>query len=913
MRHILAQRSIRAIFAHILLNILPNSTVLALGSMSVVLVLLVQSGMFVPVVNAQHLLNDVVGRMTNTQSGIIRLRSWNGELRNTNATATAVVNAGVIELLGARNQFVGRFPAAAQEGDATALGNSHPWRIGGLVRYTPASDTVRTQTVQGRFYTNLELAGSSRKRVLDGVRVGGDSLPTLNPSWPMLGSGVYRTSGGERLYEGTFFYDNAQQQSLLGGERYNAIELQRGRNSRMGARDNVKIIPPDAVVTTQRVFRQSSGISTTPNALNAPSEANLAGLDVLGTLLIGGRGEFPAMSATLFAAPTLLANGTGEVHIGRPLALPANTNANSSTATASQLIVGADSTLFGVAQVRVNSGWLLTSSPLGVLVVQPTCTLRLMDNAVFGTATFGTLSLPASGHQMLVQGVVVNEFAPRTNTLLHPASTVTYSSSASQRVMQTIPSHAYGNVTLQTPSEGRTNASLTGRINPIAHTIAPTAPPRNAADNGMVAVRGNVRCAGAGLDATSVANGALVMLTPQASITFAGLEEVQGTLRRVASPTVRAYTMNNAQTRLMDVESAAAFPQTLTLDVRPNAEPPLYEPRTDVRRMVTWSWTLGDSSATSTSNAAQTVWKATLRLGYRKNELAETFDADNEARLSFYENRPQPASPFFPRILPRLLGARGIERIAAQESAFGTVQLPLLEAQPPQSPQADQMLPRGSTVVFSGRQVLMRGTGLLVRSLRDGRWSNPATWDIGREPSSGDTVEIAHNVHIGFRRLGIDGMSADGQVWEQSSAQQRVEPMADNIRIVGTRQTDSSQGALLLGCMGEVEAGLAEGFADERAPRSGVWRLAKGLVRVGGGADAGGVGASVEDVTRAALVDAQTGARTNTRRNYRGLHVFQNPFQNSFQAPIGQAPTVQIRQLINEGLLCNGGSLELGE
>lgn len=893
MRRILARRSIWAIFAYILLNVLPSSMVFLLV------------GVLVPVVNAQHLHNDAGGRITNAQSGIIRLRAWNGELRNTNATATAVINAGIIDLLGARNQFVGRFPATAQESDATALGNSHSWRIGGLVRYAPASDTVRTQSIQGRFYTNLELAGSSRKRVLDGVHVGGDSLPTLNAALPMLGSGVYRASGGERTYEGTFFYDNARQQSLLGGERYNAIELQRGRNSRMDARDNVKIIPPDAVVITQGVFRQSAGIAATPNMPNAPNEANLAGLDVLGTLVIGSRGEFPVMSTALFARSVLLANGAGEVHIGRPLALPAS--ANSSMATVSQMIVGADSTLLGVAQVRVNSGWVLTSSPRGVLVVQPTCTLRLMDNAVFGAATFGTLSLPASGHQMLVQGVVVNEFAPRTNTLFHPASTVTYSSSASQRVMQTIPSHAYGNLTLQTPSEGRANAASADRFNPIAHTIAPAAPPRTAADNGVVAVRGNVRCAGAGFDATSVANGALVMLTPQASITFEGLEEVRGTMRRAASPTVREYTMNNAQTRLVDVEAAGAFPQTLTLDVRTNAEPPLYEPRTDVRRVVTWSWTLNDSSI-SNATAAQPSWKATLRLGYRKHELAETFDADNEARLSFYENRLQPASPFAPRILPRLLGGRGIERRAAQDTAFGVVQIPLLEAQPPQAPQADQLLPRGSKVVFSGRQVLMRGTGLLVRSLRDGRWSNPSTWDVGREPSSGDTVEIAHNVHIGFRRLGIDGMSADGQLWEQSSAQQRIEPMADNIRIVGMRQTDSSQGALLLGCVGEAEAGLAERFADERAPRTGVWRLVKDVLRVGAAPDSS-AGVPVEDVTRAALVGAQTGARTNTRRNYRGLHIFQNPLQS----PRGQEPTVQIRHLINEGLLCNGGSLELGE
>jgi hypothetical protein len=807
---------------------------------------------------AQNLMNDQNGRIINSTTGLIRIRSVAAELRNTNASATALQNTGTMELLGLTNQFT----SARTD---VSFGNSRAWRIGGLVRY--ARDTaLGLQQIHSRFYTNLELAGATNKLLRDSVFVGGEASASALSAALYLGSGVYRVSGGLRSYQGTFYFDNARGQVLTGGEDYESIELQRGAASAdtvvraNGFDPNAKIILAGTTVQTRRVFRQSGDSTGAGMGTNAATR-NAAGLVVSGVLRIGARGEFPL--------------GGGDVVVSGAIS---TSSASGAGAAPAALVVGADTAQFAVRNVVVSAGGISTSSSQGVMVIEAASTLRLAEqNQQQGqqqNQQRGTLTLDTN-HTLIIRGSLLNAVQSRSNTRFAANSTVIYDGAVQQSVMTTSTASPYGNLTLKNSVKVLGATSGTSGTSPDAN-VKP-----------VIVIAGNFAMNAATLDVTRAVlpdtsytelQGELVMTKPAATAQFDGTSEVRGVMRRLLSPTSmpptlqspQNYTFNNAQTSVSF--TAGQPPDEMTLDVRGGVQPANYQAPSDVRRRVVWTW--NNLGSTSGGVASNRDWTATVRVGYAAGDITTPFLPQNEARLQPFVSSVDAATGS-----AQLLGSRSITRGAASPSSLGFVESSGIQPRISTDTSATNRFP-------SGAQLLLRAETPVVRSVRDGRWSNPATWSTGREPDSTDVVELAHVVHIGFRRAGVDGANADGQRRERGLA--TATSFASSVRV-------RSGAALLIGYVTKSENG-----ADDELPPQSSWRLVSGSLRV---ESAPSVATTTENITRTGLLDANTGARRNTRTDYRGLLIF--------QPNAADTASIRIPQLVNLGAVFNGGNLEI--
>lgn len=160
-------------------------------------------------VHAQDLVNSDNGTVTNR--GVIKFIENAGTFKNGAPHANTTNN--VIEFQGTQNRFT---DLADNVAGPTALGGVAAWRIPGLVRYTRPTEA---QTVQARYYTNLEVANTAPKTIEDRVYV----------------SNVYtNANSGNRTYLGIFGYDGTAAQDIttelgLGAtNRYHHLHLLNG-------------------------------------------------------------------------------------------------------------------------------------------------------------------------------------------------------------------------------------------------------------------------------------------------------------------------------------------------------------------------------------------------------------------------------------------------------------------------------------------------------------------------------------------------------------------------------------------------------------------------------------------------------------------------------------------------------------
>jgi hypothetical protein len=699
---------------------------------------------------AQDLHNEETGRIVNASGATIRFRGEAGEYRNDNPSTAALQNAGAIEFFGAQNRFSGRAP----------LGWNIEARIGGVIVYAKNVSNA-TQRVQGRYYANLRLEGASVKQVENGVYVGGEDSA----------SGAYSTEGGARLYAGTFHYDSRAAQTILGGEQYQNLEILRGREP--------KYIASGARVTTRGFFRQDS--------------SNIGGLRVLGALRIGRDGFFPAARRE---------DGTlaGNVVVGAANA-PSNTGASFG--------VGSGTLLLGVGECLALAGALEILGE-SVVRIEPQSSLRLSSPSP-ASATFGSLSLPDSGAQLIVEGALRNEYPPLTNVQFHPQSLVVYAgssgdSSRRQAIMPTAVSHPYGRLALFGADK---------RIDEI--------PGQSRGARRMIALAGALRAES--LTADMGDDGELYMLNPAASAELAGRAEIRGAMRRVLDDSTREYTFNNAETRFR-LESGSP-PREMTFVVKPGSPPDFYEPVSDVRRRVSVQ------SQIEAPSPSRTIWTGAARIGYRAEEIDEPFVPANERFLGIFLASDSSL---------KRLAALSVTRKSASADSLGFVEYGGLTNQAT-APDGVASAETFSPFVLPEIAALsLRGARETMRSRQAGRWSNPTTWENLREPAADDSVEIFHQVHIGFRRFDLDGAQALGQRRERAAASGSV--MARSVRIVGaTSGANAHGGALFIGALklgAPLPQNIADNlpnnfpnvFPDEAPPVGNEWRLCSDVLSV---------------------------------------------------------------------------------
>jgi hypothetical protein len=333
-------------------------------------------------------------------------------------------------------------------------------------------------------------------------------------------------------------------------------------------------------------------------------------------------------------------------------------------------------------------------------------------NVAGGTATVQsgvTLSLANSTNAQLqlgggttldIAGVLQNNLPARTNWTFDATSTIRFTSTAAgQTIPYTVASNPYGNV----------------------YTSGGT---KSTEASGDVVMAGNLTVESG--DITVASTRVWNMTSASATVTYSGAganSEIVGKMQRVISSTGVPYTFNNAQTQV--TFTAGTLPTTMTLAVLPQTNPNnYYDPTKDVQRQVTVSW--------SGSND----WTATFRVGYKESEVPGGVD---QSSLRFYES---PSSG----PLEKVSTGYAYTRSAASGANLGYIQLAGIQG-------IGTPVPNGFRYITSGNELLLRGGPSVFYPIASGRWSNPATWDEGVEPSPSDEVVInGFTVHVGYVR-----------------------------------------------------------------------------------------------------------------------------------------------------------------
>jgi hypothetical protein len=552
----------------------------------------------------------------------------------------------------------------------------------------------------------------------------------------------------------------------------------------------------------------------------------------------GGLQLFGALSIGADGLFPLTLLGKGSIEIGTAATGSVNNKLLPS------MSIGAGRLSIGVRECSVYAGLLTTHSGSASMLIQTGANVRLY---ALPSVTSGSLQLGFAGNELIVSGNLRNDLVSSTNTTFHTESNVRYNASQPQSLMQTNRTNPYGNLTLE-------NSDKTV-------FMLPQSP--SSTNQGGIALAGSLRVSSALVD---MGTGELTMLTPSTAAIFAGQAEVQGAMRRVMSSAAQSYTFNNAQTFF--TLTSGNTPRDMTLTVLPRREASVYDAVRDVRRRVRWEWSAGSD-----------VWAGALRLGYRREEITTPFLTSNESSIGIFTLPSVDALP-----TPHRLGAIGVERSLAASNSLGFVEYQGLTNQD------------GTPFsVVSGDELLLRGGRELVRSVQDGRWSNPTTWNIAREPDAEDSVEITHTVHVGFRRNALDGAAPLGQIRERGAVSGGV--LVQSVTIaqpIATNRDTTRRSALMFGSFAASDTT----FADEAPPTKGRWNITSATVRIDSSAKlAVSTNPTREQIHR---------LRSNTFSEWQGLVIF---------APDSalDSTRIEIGNLQNALSVANGGRIDVAQ
>jgi hypothetical protein len=375
-------------------------------------------------------------------------------------------------------------------------------------------------------------------------------------------------------------------------------------------------------------------------------------------------------------------------------------------------------------------------------------------NVAGGTATVqsgATLSLANSpdarlqlgaGTTLDIAGVLRNNLPARTNWTFDSTSTIRFTRTADgQTIPYTVASNPYGKVYT---SGGTKSTEAGGDVVMAGDSLTVQS------DNITVA-------------STRVWN----MTNPSAMVTYSGAganSEIVGQMQRAISGT-GPYTFNNAQTQVNFTFGTP--PTTMTLAVFPQTNPNNYDSTKDVRRKVTVSWIGGNN------------WTATFRVGYKTSDIPGTWDASvSQSNLRFYES-PTSGTP------EKVSTGIAYTRSPASGPNLGYIELAGIRG-------TGTAVPNGLDSITSGNDLLLRGGPSVFYAIRSGRWSNPATWDEGVEPSPWDEVVIdGFTVHAGYVRT-IDDYTGNETYPTQLAAKITIGSLLNSALLFGS---DAGAGA----------------------------------------------------------------------------------------------------------------------
>lgn len=437
-------------------------------------------------------------------------------------------------------------------------------------------------------------------------------------------------------------------------------------------------------------------------------------------------------------------------------------------------------------------------------------------------ATTGSISVGAN-RRLTIASTFTNNVAPssRTNMSFATNSTVYYSNPNSGQVIVAADQYyPYGNIVATSASKSIT--SNTYMVGNLTVTVTTASIPTQAY--------------------VTVSTGATLFMTnANSTISYNTSDEVVGALSRVFATTATQYTFNNAQTLV--TFTTGTVPATMTINNQPNTAPLQYSAATDINRKLTLSYT-GSSN-----------WQATIRAGYTATENTTGLD---ETLIRDYQSNVVSATKISTGYLRTNVTTGSLHYVSLQGISGTTATGVLALAK-----------------FTSGNDLLLRGGATVFNAIAAGRWSNPGTWDEGAQPGSSDDAAIdGFTVHAGFRRTGIDGTTANGQILEAHPTL-----LVKNITLSSSANT-----SLLFGY-------YATGSLDELNP---TFSLTTGGVST----ITNGAGNSCTPVTAADLLSARNGV--NSGASFGGFLNF-------------EGATIHANTLINTGAISNGGVIEVGD
>jgi hypothetical protein len=258
-------------------------------------------------------------------------------------------------------------------------------------------------------------------------------------------------------------------------------------------------------------------------------------------------------------------------------------------------------------------------------------------------------------------------------------------------------------------------------------------------------------------------------------ITYTGAVEIAGNVQYNNIQAGTAYTYNNANTNV----TFDTPPTTFALDVRQQTAPSKYstfDATKDIRRRVIPTFT-------GTGNISQ------LNISWEAADQDASFVAADLGKIRYAEgfNSAQPAKKL-------VRSGAAYDRTTANVLKYGggTNQGISLAAAHDASPAL------ASRQLLSSSEIVLTTRPMVVYSVTNGRWSNPATWDIGAMPSANDDVEVRNVVWTGidqavFGGAAFAGNETNGSLADDAGASANsitIANVANSALVIGNSDAD---------------------------------------------------------------------------------------------------------------------------
>ncbi len=841
--------------------------------------------------------------------------------QNFDNTATGVYNAscsGVIKMKAADGTITGN-----------NLGTS-TLAIPGVVDWNTAT---AGQRVRAYYYSHLVVTGAA-KTMDDGIHVTGDACPTPIAGYEDLAFYPFYVSGTPTLSfgTGTFYYSGGSQNIYPTLVPYNILNI-----SSAGIVRNDETVAATTVTTTGTVdvagtltigtgtsnfgagvtisgegivnagttgtttFASTLDLTGTTSTLNvlagdvaingATTTADGTTIQMTGTGdlafgtgglnlsgdLIGGDGALSLAGVTGVTATGTITTGDGTTTITNTLTSAGTittaggdvTNSSTTTLTGNGTLTladagnvtldgltttgdgtiiqmtGAGNLTFGTGGLTLN-GMLDADSPtggLGILDLNGTTAIGATGSVYLGNAT-----------QMFITGDITNA-GDANNLNFTCSSIITYDGVQNPQSILT---------TLSPEGKSYGNLILTGGNK------------RGASGNGNnINICSDFSLDGGNLDMLT-STGTLRLNSTAATVTYGAsnaitdLEEVNGKMERATDATGRIYLFNNSQTSI-ELASVATNPTSMIMDVRPSVGPYDYEPTTDINRKINLTYSGNDTD--------DDAFKMDLKVAYLYDEGPNNWATYAQNKIRMYEATVAPDR----EKISTLATADRVD--AVDNTSFGTISLAQI------GNTATATVPNNIKYIASGNDVLLSAGPTTFYSVRDGRWTNPNTWDENTTPTATDNVEIRSFVFAGIDAplAGVLG-GADETAGNNTLKEATVYP--GNVAVANKIEVADIVGSSLF--IGNEDNGT--GWVFKTALATGNTLINSNTTAMGPAFGTNGIGTT----TKATFNTNNTNAN-----NFNGIWI------TPWGAP--DVTAVKTHNIENKGTFNNEGVVEIGE